>query len=95
MLLGVASLCFSYWISINFKTLSGENNQFIEVQRVDNEKYIQCIASQQYLISNVKDGSYTTVMLNASGKPIPCIERIYTYDQKNLPENKNKMFIEK
>ncbi|MBX9865511.1 MAG: hypothetical protein K2Y14_01245 [Burkholderiales bacterium] len=95
ILMGAMSLCFAIWLIINFKTLSGENNQFIEVQRVDNKKYIQCIENQQYLVSQIKGGNFTTVMLNASGKPIPCIERIYTSDQKNLPENKNKMFITK
>ena len=69
---------------------------YVEIKRIDSSKYIQCIESQQYIVSTGSRGAAAlTTMLDANGKPIKCSNIIYTQEQTWLPINKDKNFIVK
>lgn len=73
-----------------------DQSQYIQIKRIDSNKYIQCIESQQYIVSSgSKSADAVTTMLDATGKPIKCSNSsiIYTQEQTELPINKDKDFI--
>ena len=67
---------------------------YIEIKRIDSNKYVQCIESQQYIVSSSsRSADVVTTMLDANGKPIKCNNKIYTKKQTMLLINKDKDFI--
>ena len=74
-----------------------DQSQYIQIKRIDSNKYIQCMESQQYIISSSSSRSADAIapLLDANGKPMKCSNTIYTKEQTELPINKNKDFIVK
>lgn len=72
--------------------------EYIAVKRIDANKFIQCIESEQYIVSksmSLRGADNITIMLDSNGKPIFCTNKIYTEKQTKLPINKDKDFIVK
>lgn len=71
-------------------------NTYIEVERVDNNKYIQCINNTKMLIisaNSSRASDTSTMLLGSDGKPIPCSVVKYTESEIDLPQNKDKKFV--
>ena len=66
-----------------------KHQSYIEIQRIDNNRYIQCINNVKYIVSSTS----ATALLDKTGKPESCKTEIYTYNQRYLEQNKNKKFI--
>ncbi len=68
---------------------------YVEIKRIDSNKYIQCMESQQYIVSSSSSRGADAIapLLDANGKPMKCNNTIYTKAQIALPMNKNKKFI--
>lgn len=70
--------------------------EYIAVKRIDATKYVQCIESEQYIVSknqSSRGADNITIMLDSNNKPIKCSNTVYTRDQTKLPINRNKDFI--
>lgn len=69
--------------------------KYIEVERVDDSKYIQCINGIKTLI--IKGGYRTPdssmALINNSGKPESCVAVEYTESETSLPQNRSKTFV--
>ena len=71
-----------------------DQSQYIQIKRIDSNKYVQCMESQQYIVSSSsRSADVVTTMLDANGKPIKCNNKIYTKKQTMLLINKDKDFI--
>ncbi len=93
-IIGILPFFSSLFIVLNLSYLGP--TKYVEIKRIDSSKYIQCIESQQYIISSgYKSADAVTTMLDETGKPIKCSNTIYTQEQTELPINKNKDFIVK
>lgn len=91
-IIGILPFFSSLFIVLNLSYL--EPTKYVEIKRIDSTKYIQCIESQQYIVSSGSNSAdAVTTMLDATGKPIKCSNTIYTQEQTELPINKNKEFI--
>lgn len=85
---GVVLLILLFLLKSSFDSLEKKKN-YIEIQRIDNDKYIQCINDVKYIVSSTS----STVLLDKTGQLEICKVKIYTYNQRYLVENKNKSFI--
>ncbi|MBX9866700.1 MAG: hypothetical protein K2Y14_07265 [Burkholderiales bacterium] len=93
-IIGILPFFSSLFIVLNLSYL--EPTKYVEIKRIDSTKYIQCIESQQYIVSSGSNSAdAVTTMLDATGKTIKCSNSsiIYTQDQTELPINKDKDFI--
>ncbi len=71
-----------------------DQSQYIQIKRIDSNKYVQCMESQQYIVSSSsRSADAIAPLLDVNGKPIKCSTSIYTKEQTELPINKNKEFI--
>ena len=95
-IIGILPFFSSLFIVLNLSYL--EPTKYVEIKRIDSTKYIQCIESQQYIVSSGSNSAdAVTTMLDETGKPIKCSNSsiIYTQEQTELPINKDKDFIVK
>ncbi len=75
---------------------ANHNAKYTSVERIDDNKYIQCINGIKILIlQNSSRGSNdnATVLLDEDAKPISCQTVTYTYEQTQSLENKDKYFV--
>ena len=92
----IAILLMSCALILKMYSLSQHQKMFIEVEQVDNNKYIQCINNTKMLIisaNSSRASNTSTVLLGSDGKPIPCNIVKYTESEIGLPQNKGKTFV--
>ena len=91
----IAILLMSSALLLKMYSLSPQK-MFIEVERVDDNKYVQCINHTKVLIisaNSSRASDTSTVLLGSDGKPIPCTVVKYTESEIDLPQNKSKTFV--
>lgn len=91
----IAILLMSCALILKMYSLS-QQRIFTEVERVDDNKYIQCINNTKMLIiatNNSRTSETSTVLLGSDGKPISCNIVKYTESEIYLPQNKGKKFV--
>lgn len=91
----IAILLMSCALILKMYSLS-QQRMFIEVERVDDNKYIQCINNTKMLIISAngsRASDTSTMLLGSDGKPIPCTVVKYTESEIDLPQNKGKTFV--
>lgn len=92
----IAILLMSCALLLKMYSLSQQQKIFIEVERVDDNKYIQCINNTKMLIisaNSSRASDTSTMLLGSDGKPIPCNIVKYTESEIDLPQNKSKTFV--